>query len=252
MKRLDPAKPYCVIPARFASTRFPGKPLVPLLGKPMILWVAEACALAVGKNQVIVATEDHRITDVVESAGFHSETTSPDALTGTDRVAEVAAKIGGDTILNVQGDEPLVSPSDIRAIAAFHQKNPHWVINCYTEIGETEDPLRLTIPKVVLDQNEHLLYASRAAIPASKKATKMSGSTFLKQVCIYAFSAAQLAQFSQVREKTPLERAEDIEILRFLEMGQTVRMVRTEATSVAVDEPRDVADVEHLLVRSTF
>lgn len=247
MTSLDPSRPYCVIPARFASSRFPGKPLVQLLDQPMILWVAKACAKAVGHTQVVIATDDDRIAEVAEGAGFHCERTSRLALTGTDRVSEVATRLGGTTVLNVQGDEPLVSPEDIKAVATFHQQHPELVVNGYTPVADTEDASRRTIPKVVLDQFDNLLYASRALIPASKIEPGGEQQHYLKQVCIYAFSPEQLKAFSDTGQKSPLESREDIEILRFVEMGQTVRMLKTSATSVAVDEPQDVETAERIM-----
>ena len=246
MTELDTSKPYSVIPARYESTRLPGKPLVPLLGTPMILWVARACAAAFGSNQVIVATDDQRIANVVREAGFRPEWTSPRALTGTDRVAEVAVRLGGETIVNVQGDEPLVSPEDIRHVVGAHQKQPDLVTNGFAPIGPDEDPTRLTIPKVVLSQSCRLLYASRAPVPGSKSLDD-DGGLFLKQVCIYAYSVSQLTAFIKNSTKTPLELREDIEILRFLEIGQAVQMVRTETPSIAVDEPKDAEIAEKIM-----
>lgn len=244
---------YCVIPARYQSSRFPGKPLQRLLGKQMVLWVAEACERAVGRTNVIVATDDNRIQATVEEAGFRVEMTSSSAMTGTDRVAEVASKLGGSTVLNVQGDEPMVNPADIASIAALHQKDPSVVVNGFIELGPLEDPQRKTIPKVVTDVSGRLLYISRKDIPGSKDAdVSAAESTFWKQVCIYAFSPAQLEKFAAVPEKTPLEKAEDIEILRFLELGQPVQMFRTSSQSLAVDTPEDVAAVEKAMTASGF
>ena len=251
MREVDPTQPYCVIPARFSSTRFPGKPLVPLLGKPMVLWVAEACEQAVGNQQVIIATEDRRIFESAATAGFQAAMTSRDALTGTDRVAEVAAEIGGQTVVNVQGDEPLVSPEDILKVARVHQENRDYVVNGYTHLSAEEDPHRLTIPKLVLDQHEQLLYASRAPIPSSKDPTRVAKSQFLKQVCVYGFSAQQLEKFSRRGTKTPLEESEDIEVLRFIELDQPVKMVKLENRGVAVDEPNDVNRAEVALRNRT-
>ena len=213
----------------------------------MVLWVAEACGKAVGAHQVVVASDDDEILTVAASAGFHAERTSSLAITGTDRVAEVARKLGGTTILNVQGDEPLVNPSDISRIAATHRKNPEYVINGFTPLSKGEDPSRVSIPKVVLDKNDNLLFASRAVIP-SAKAPNGAAIPYTKQVCIYAFSPTQLELFSQAKGKTPLEASEDIEILRFLELGQKVRMVKTESNTVAVDEPGDITIVESILL----
>ena len=120
-------KTIVVIPARFQSSRFPGKPLTPLLGKPMILWVAELSAKAVGDKNVFVATDDERITEVVTSAGYQVVMTTSDALTGTDRLAEVAQKIKADIYINVQGDEPLVDPQDIVKVIEEKKQYPHEV-----------------------------------------------------------------------------------------------------------------------------
>lgn len=238
----------CIIPARYASTRFPGKPLVPLLGTPMVIWVARACEMAVGNPNVIIATDDYRIHEVAEQYGFTSHDSTSSALTGTDRVAEVAQLFPATTIVNVQGDEPLVSPADIREIALVHQSRPDYVVNGYTPLGFEEDPRRTTIPKVVFDEHESLLYISRRDIPGSKSNfTCNDGSTYFKQVCIYAYSQDHLAAFSMRKRRSSLEAQEDIEILRFLEMGQKVRMVRTQMKSIAVDTPEDVAPAERAL-----
>jgi 3-deoxy-manno-octulosonate cytidylyltransferase (CMP-KDO synthetase) len=244
---------YCVIPARYQSSRFPGKPLQRLLGKEMILWVAEACERAVGRHNVIVATDDSRIQATVEKSGFRVELTSSSAMTGTDRVAEVASRLGGTTVLNVQGDEPMVNHVDIASAAALHRKDPTFVVNGFIELGPQEDPQRTTIPKVVTDLDGRLLYISRTAIPGSKGTEAgPHEAQFSKQVCIYAFSPAQLRKFAVVQQKTPLEQSEDIEILRFLELGQPVKMFRTTSHSLAVDTPEDVAAVEKAMIASGF
>lgn len=238
----------CIIPARYASTRFPGKPLVPLLGVPMIIWVAKSCEAALGRDNVIIATDDSRIHAVAQEYGFSSEDSSPAALTGTDRVAEVAQRFEANTILNVQGDEPLVAPADIRKVAETHALAPEFVVNGFTPLSDSELPTRTTIPKVVLDENQNLLYISRRDIPGSKSTSPtMKASSYLKQVCIYGYSQSQLSRFHSRKSKSTLEEAEDIEILRFLEMGQPVKMVRTSAQSLAVDTPEDVAPVEAAL-----
>ncbi len=236
-----------VIPARYASTRFPGKPLVPLLGRPMLLWVADVCAEALGGANVVIATDDDRIRSVAVDAGLRVEMTSDRALTGTDRIAEIVDRLGSDVILNVQGDEPLVDPADLLRIAAVKRAEPDAVVNGYHPIGPDEDPASPNIPKVVLDHAERLLYMSRCAIPGTKSGTPSPDTVHLKQVCIYGFSPDDLRMFASAGVKGPLEAAEDIEILRFLELGRTVRMVRTSTASLAVDAPEDVAPVEAAL-----
>ena len=239
-----------VIPARYASTRFPGKPLVPLLGRPMLLWVADLCAEALGAANVVVATDDERIRTVAVDAGFRAELTSDRALTGTDRIAEIADRLGSDTILNVQGDEPLIDPYDIVRIAEIKRAHPDVVVNGYHPLGPDEDPTDPNLPKVVIDRDERLLYMSRAAVPGTKAGIPSADVTYLKQVCIYGFSPDDLRRFAEAGAaggKGPLEAAEDIEILRFLELGHPVRMVRTSRTSLAVDAPGDVEKVEAAL-----
>lgn len=238
----------CIIPARYHSTRFPGKPLIPLLGQPMVIWVAKACENAVGKENVVIATDDDRIHHVAREFGFRSEQTSSSALTGTDRVAEVARRLQTTTIVNVQGDEPMVSPEDIQTIIEVHRSNPSLVVNGYVPLSPHENPARTTIPKVVLDEQENLLYISRRDIPGSKSPEARSDPTsYLKQVCIYAFSSDHLEKYAANQKKAPLEAEEDIEILRFLEMGQRVKMVRTQTSSLAVDTPEDVVVVEEAM-----
>lgn len=239
--------PVAVIPARYASTRFPGKPLVPLLGRPMLLWVADLCAEAVGGANVVVATDDDRIRSVAVDAGLRVEMTSPDALTGTDRIAEIADRLGSDVILNVQGDEPLLDPADLLRIAEVKAADPGAVVNGYHPLADDEDPANPNLPKVVVDRDERLLYLSRCAVPGTKQGVPSPTTTYFKQVCIYGFSRTDLQRFASVPAKGPLEAAEDIEILRFLELGHPVRMVRTSTASLAVDAPEDVAKVEAAL-----
>jgi 3-deoxy-manno-octulosonate cytidylyltransferase (CMP-KDO synthetase) len=236
-------KTAIIIPARYSSTRFPGKPLVKLLGKPMILWVCELSSRAVGKDNVYVATESTKIRDVVESSGFRCVLTSDNCLTGTDRVAEAARSIKADNIINVQGDEPLLDPEDILKVIRHQSDYPRDVINAYCYMSESEDPSNVNIPKVVTTEENKLLYMSRAAIPRSKSSTK-TDIAYKKQVCIYSFSKEQLDMYSKLERKSYLEEIEDIEILRFHELGVNVRLVETSPGTHAVDVPEDVDKVE--------
>lgn len=237
-----------LIPARHASTRYPGKPLVELLGKPMILWVAELSARALGKDNVYVATEDRRIADVVESAGFRAIMTGDDALTGTDRLAEAATKIEADIFINVQGDEPLVDPEDILKVRDAKATTPDQVINGFSWISSKEDPHSVNIPKVITNEANRLVYMSRAPLPGFKD-RKNAPTRYKKQVCIYGFTRDELLKFRNFGRKSELEHSEDIEILRFLELGIPVQMVETRPGSLAVDTPEDVAGVENALKR---
>lgn len=239
-------KACIIIPARYASTRFPGKPLVPLLGKPMVLWVAELSARAVGKEHVYVATEDKRIALIVKEAGFMPLITSPNALTGTDRIAEAAKTIDYDIYVNVQGDEPMVNPADIRRCIELKTLNPDCVINGYCWIGPNENATSVNIPKVITNEKDFLVYISRGLLP-SYKDNLNAPQRYKKQVCIYAFSKTELANYSAFGRKSVLESHEDIEILRFLELNTGVLMYECAAGSLAVDVPDDIKNVEALL-----
>lgn len=235
-----------IIPARYGSTRYPGKPLVALLGKPMILWVVELANRAVGTENVYVATEEQRIAEVVEEAGFQSVMTTDDALTGTDRLAQAAEEIEADIYINVQGDEPMVNPADILKIRDAKQAYMSEVVNGFSWIGAAEDPQNVNIPKVITNERDELIYMSRPALPGFKD-LKRAPQRYKKQVCIYAFTREELRAFRGFGRKSELEHIEDIEILRFIEMGKTIRMVKTRPGSLAVDIPEDVTRVEDAL-----
>lgn len=236
-----------VIPARYRSGRLPGKPLIMIAGVPMIERTYRQCEKAFPAEDIYVATDDERIAVHCRSVGIKVIMTSPDCLTGTDRVAEAAAQIDADIFINVQGDEPLFNPDDITAFVTAAKGHQDAVLNGYGEITDEALFRSTSMPKVVFDQNEKLLYMSRAAIPTSKR---NEFKVAWRQVCIYAFPRAALERFASQREKTPLEAVEDIEILRFVEMGIPVQMVKVSSDSIPVDNPEDVALVEQALARS--
>lgn len=235
-----------IIPARYASTRFPGKPLVSLLGKPMIVWVAELAARAVGQEHVYIATEDERISDIVTAAGFQALMTSKKALTGTDRIAEAANLVDYDIYVNVQGDEPLVNPRDIERCVELKSEHPDLIINGFAWIGEDDDAHSVNIPKVITTQDNVMVYMSRVALPGFKQKDK-APEAYKKQVCIYGFSRQDLQAFHGFGGKGALEACEDIEILRFLDLGRRVMMFETAAGTMAVDVPEDIAPAESAL-----
>lgn len=235
-----------IIPARYASSRFPGKPLVPLLGTPMIVWVANLSAKAVGRANVFVATDDARIAATVSDAGYKPLMTSESALTGTDRIAEAAKLIDYDLYINVQGDEPLVDPKDINTCIDVKANNLDKVVNGYTMLTASEDPSSPNIPKVVTTEKDQLVYMSRAPIPGTK-GQPGPDLVYKKQVCIYGFTRQELFLFEEFGRKGLLEKWEDIEILRFLEIGIDVQMFKTSLGSLAVDVPEDVSMVERIL-----
>lgn len=243
LKMIDKMNFGVIIPARYNSSRFPGKPLVDIFGKPMIQHVWEKCCSAVGNEKVYIATDDVRIKDVVENFGGKVVMTSEECMTGTDRLAEANIKLNLDFIVNVQGDEPLINPMDInKVINAFLDTGN--VTNAMCSINSKKEFKSLSVPKVTFSKNKKLLYMSRAGIPQSKTDTNEFG---FKQVCIYAFSKEQLAFFHTHNNKTYHENIEDIEILRFIESDFTVDMVEVEKGSIAVDTPDDLERVRDLI-----
>ena len=192
-------KSVIIIPARFESSRFPGKPLAIIKGVPMIIRVANLCNKVFKRKDIYIATDNNKIKEVVIKFGFNAVMTKKECLTGTDRIAEAAKKIKSDIYINVQGDEPLIDPKDILKVINYKKKNYNSVINCYCKINN-ENPSNINIPKVAINQNQNLIYMSRSLIPGSKnKITKEN--TFYKQVCIYAFNNKELKTFSSKKKK---------------------------------------------------
>ena len=235
-----------VIPARYRSSRFLGKPLVKLLGKPMIIWVAELSTKVVGKENVYIATDDSKIQKTVIQMGYNVVMTSENCLTGTDRLAEVAKKIEADIYINVQGDEPLVDPKDIQKVIDLKKQYPNDVINGYTKMEKDENPQSLNKPKIIFTEDKRMVYISRQPLPGFKD-PKHTSKVYYKQVCIYAFNREELLTFGNFGRKSKLEESEDIEIIRFLEWGKKIRLVETQSGSLAVDEPKDVEKVVKIL-----
>ena len=239
-------KSIIVIPARFKSSRFPGKPLAKILDKPMIQWVAELSAKVVSRENVYIATENTKIFNAVTELGYEAIMTSEKCLTGTDRLAEIAKKVKADIYVNVQGDEPMVKPNDIQKIIEAKKKYPDDVINGYAIIEKDEDANSINIPKVIFTDDKRLVYISRKALPGFKE-EKNEPQVYYKQVCIYAFNRQELLTYGSYGRKSILEQSEDIEILRFLEWDKTIRLVQTSSGSLAVDEARDIEKVEFAL-----
>ncbi len=240
-----------IIPARYKSSRLPGKPLVKLLGKPMVIWVAETSSRAVGSENVYVATDDKRIFNLVIESGYQAILTKSNHLTGTDRVAEAASNLDYDIYVNVQGDEPLVEPEDILIAIENKKKNSKYIINGYTFITDKEDPSCSNIPKLVTSEEDKLIYISRSMIPGSKT-NASSNIKYKKQVCIYAYNKLELLKFLGFGRKGFLEEIEDIEILRFYELGLEIKMFMTNNHTLAVDIPSDITSVEKELSRLFF
>ena len=226
-----------VIPARYKSKRLPGKPLANIGGLPMIVRTYNQCAKVISKDKIVVATDNLKIKNVCDEHNIKSIITSNKCLTGTDRVAEVAKKIKCNFYVNVQGDEPFFNPNDLKMLIKQAEKKPKEVINGYTEIKDRKLFFSSSIPKVVFDKKGYLLYMSRGPIP-SNKALEFKKSW--RQVCAYSFPRKALFDFANSKNKTPIESLEDIEILRFLEKGYKVKMIKMSNKSLAVDNNEDL------------
>ena len=235
-----------ILQARMSSSRLPGKPLVELLGVPMIVHVARRTAAALGGENTYVVTDDDRIGSVAREHGFQVIMTSSSALTGTDRVAEAAEAVEADIYVNVQGDEPMIDPESIRSVVAHKVRSPGAVINAMALLGAGEDVQSVNIPKVVTNESGRLLYMSRNALPGFKDPL-CAPKQYWKQVCIYAFTRAELRAYAGLGRKSQVEQSEDIEILRFFDVGLSVQMVEVAAGSLAVDVPDDIVRVEHAM-----
>ena len=236
-----------VIPARFASTRLPGKPLVSLAGKPMIQHVYERAKMAARASRVIVATDDERIMKAVESFGGEARMTRPDHRTGTERVAEVAAHEKGDVFVNVQGDEPLLDPVAIdTAVNALLEEPAAAISTVATPIKTPADIMDPNVVKVVLDFEDNALYFSRAPIPWVRDTGSKIQVRHLKHLGLYVFQRDALLEYPTLPQGE-LERIEQLEQLRWLENGWKIRVAEVEHDAVSVDVPEDVARVEKLL-----
>jgi 3-deoxy-manno-octulosonate cytidylyltransferase (CMP-KDO synthetase) len=235
-----------VLPARFGSTRFPGKPLTPIAGKPMIQHVWERTRFAKQVDAVVIATDDERIRRACEAFGADVEMTAVEHPTGTDRLAEVASRCDHDIIVNVQGDEPLIEGFVIDAAIEALLRDDRAAMSTVVHRAETEafeDPNRV---KVVVDSAGFALYFSRAPIPFRREET---GIAPLQHVGLYAYRRDFLLEFVKL-ERSPAERSEELEQLRVLENGHRIRVAEIEGwTSVSVDVPADVPIVEAALAK---
>ncbi len=234
-----------IIPARYGSTRFPGKVLADLSGKPVIRHVHDRTAAAETVSRVVVATDDERIAHIVKEFG-ECVLTSPDHATGTDRVAEAAEVTGGDIIVNVQGDEPLIEPVVIDAVARKMLDDDGIV--CSTAASPIEDEAVFSSPnavKVVMDRSGRALYFSRSPIPFHRDGG--FGCAFL-HTGIYCFRRDFLGIFGGL-EPSPLEKAEKLEQLRMLEHGHKIGVVVTNYRSMGIDTPEDLERAREMLSR---
>ncbi len=241
------AKVVVVIPARYGSTRLPGKPLVLLAGKPMIQRVYERAKLAKQADQLIVATDDERIVKAVEVFGGEARMTRSDHRTGTERVAEVAAHVEGDIFVNVQGDEPLLDPAAVdTAISSLLEEPTASISTVATPIKTPGDIMDPNVVKTVLDFDGNALYFSRAPIPWVRDTASKTLVRHLKHLGLYVFQREALLEYATLPQGE-LERIEQLEQLRWMENGWKIRVAEVEHDAVSVDIPEDVGRVEKLL-----
>ena len=237
-------KTLCVIPARYASTRLPGKPLKDIAGKPMICRVYDRAVQAKKLTDVVVATDDERIVEAVEKNGGKAMMTAKDHPTGTDRLAEVAEAYPDiDLIINVQGDEPLIEPSLIDELAGvFEEDKELQMATVMTPMTDAEEQKNPNNVKVVTDKNGYALYFSRSLLPYPRVEGK---APVHKHIGIYAYKRDFLLQYAKLAP-TPLEQAESLEQLRALENGYRIRVIATDAKFVGVDTVEDLAKVNEI------
>ena len=239
-------KVVAVIPARMGSSRFPGKPLAPILGLPMVEHVRRRVAMCEGLDGVYVATCDREIYEATEGFGGQAIMTSKAHERASDRMAEVAEKMEADIFVLVQGDEPMTLPEMIdRAIAPMLEDSDIWCLNLAKRIASEKEWRDPNTIKVVTDLAGDALYFSRQPIPTDR-ILGPDRIPLLKQVCIIPFRRDALLTYARL-EPTPLEQSESIDMIRFLEHGHKVRMVETDFDTHAVDTPQDLERVQEMM-----
>ncbi len=250
-------KAVVIIPARWGSTRFPGKPLENLSGKPMIQWVVERAQSAKSIAEVIVATDDDRILNAVEGFGGKAVLTSANHVSGTDRIAEAAKDLDCDIVINVQGDEPLIPSANIDLLVRpFLEDKLIKVTTLKSRILDDHEILNPNVVKVTSSKNGFALYFSRSPIPYLRDEWKdeerlvsnetCRDTTFYKHIGAYGFKKSFLMEYTSMPE-SPLEMAEKLEQLRILENGVPIYVVETKLGSIGVDSKEDLEKVEALL-----
>ena len=243
-------KTYGIIPSRFGSSRFPGKPLAILAGKPLVAWVVEAVKKAKSLDEVLVATDDERIVAAVEDNGGRAVMTPSELPSGTDRIACAAGDFADDDILvNIQGDEPLIDPALIDELVAKLKTDPRWsMATAVTPIRSAADLAAKTVVKVVLDRDDGALYFSRSPIPCDRDhEADLASGLYVRHLGIYAYRGEFLRRYI-AEPPCDLEKTEKLEQLRALWMGAKIAVVRTDDEGVGVDTPEDAVRVERILI----
>ena len=238
-----------IIPSRYGSSRFPGKPLHLLCGKPLVAWVVEAVKKATTLDDVIVATDDERIVAAVEAHGGKAVMTPSELPSGTDRIACAAGDFADDDILvNIQGDEPLISPDLIDSLVGRMKEGTKWdMATAVTPIKSLDDLNAKTVVKVVLDRDDGALYFSRAPIPCDRDhEPDIKSGLWVRHLGIYAYRGAFLKKYIS-EPPCDLEKTEKLEQLRALWMGAKIAVIRTDDEGVGVDTPEDAVRIEAIL-----
>ncbi|WP_285008478.1 3-deoxy-manno-octulosonate cytidylyltransferase [Pedobacter faecalis] len=239
-----------VIPARYASTRFPGKPLIDILGKSMIRRVYEQAIKAGSLDEVVVATDDDRIAEEVQNFGGNYIMTSSEHATGTDRCAEVVAALPQyDVVINIQGDEPFIDPAQIDLLAScFHQEHTG-LATLVKKITSADELLNVSIPKVVLNEADEAIYFSRQTIPYLRGVDQenwLEHGTFYKHIGLYGYRSATLLELTKL-PASALEIAESLEQLRWISAGYKIQTKTTTIETLAIDTPEDLEKAKERL-----
>ena len=241
-----------IIPARFRSSRFEGKPLAKINGVPMIKRTFNQAKKSKSLSDLVVATDDQRIFDFCKVNDMAVIMTSESCKTGTDRVAEVSCLMPDyDLYINIQGDEPVIDPVAVDQVIEAYKEygDSYYAYNLYKKIEDSSETSSNTIIKVIFNESGELMYMSRLPVPYNQAQKNLS--VHYKQVCVYAFTKEALKIFS-LHPKTHNESYEEIEILRFVELGYKVKMIETNVDSIAVDIPSDILKVEKYLKENNF
>ncbi|MCJ0743443.1 3-deoxy-manno-octulosonate cytidylyltransferase [Pedobacter montanisoli] len=236
-----------IIPARYASTRFPGKPLVDINGKTMINRTYEQALSCKSLTKVVVATDDVRIAEEVEKFGGSFVMTSDQHQSGTDRCAEVAASMPDfDVIINIQGDEPFINPEQIRLLTDCFQEPTVKIATLIKEIHTEQELFNVNVPKVIINTNADALYFSRHPIPFIRNAEEkdwIKQHQYYKHIGIYGYLRETLLEITEISPSS-LEKAESLEQLRWLENGYTIRTAITDLETLAIDTPEDLKKIK--------
>ena len=226
---------FLVIPARLGSTRFPNKVFYKIKKKTILEWIYLKCKKIIDKKNIYIVTENTEILEFCKKKKINCFLTKK-TLTGTDKIFEFSKYFKAKFYLNVQCDEIFFDLSGLMKLLKEAKKNTNKVINCYTKITNKNEYVSKNVPKMVFDKNSYLLYSSRGAIPSNKSSKFQIA---FKQVCLYSFPYKQLQLFGNFNKKTKFENLEDIEINRFLELGQKVLLLKTKGSRRSIDTPED-------------